>query len=66
MKNVFEVLDLSVYNKSKGLLDIKTIVVGLFAYYGIESLRGVKSVPSGISLLWWAYILVTEGKNENV
>ncbi|BBM36403.1 HMA2 domain-containing protein [Pseudoleptotrichia goodfellowii] len=66
LKNVFEVLDLSVYNKSKGLLDIKTIVAGLFTYYGIESLRGVKSVPSGISLLWWAYILVTEGKNENV
>lgn len=36
-QNVFEALDFSIYNKSKGLLDSKLIVSGIFMYYGIKN-----------------------------
>lgn len=61
-QNVFEALDFSIYNRSKGLLDSKLIVSGIFIYYGIKKLRLTPQLPSGATLLWWAYNLITKGR----
>jgi len=61
-RNVLEAVDFSVYNKTKGLLDSKMIVSSIFIYYAIKKLRLTPQLPSGATLLWWAYNLMMKGK----
>ena len=64
LKQTFEVVDMAIYNKSKGYLDLKTLVAGIFAFYGIKKLRKFPELPAGATLLWWTFIFLSEGKRK--
>jgi len=64
LKQTFEAVDMAIYNKSKGYLDLKTLVAGIFAFYGIKKLRKFPELPAGATLLWWAFIFLSEGKRK--
>ena len=64
LKQTFEAVDMAIYNKSKGYLDLKTLVAGIFAFYGIKKLKMTPKLPAGATLLWWAFIFLSEGKTK--
>ena len=64
LKQAFESVDMAIYNKSRGYLDLKTLVAGIFAFYGIKKLRQIPKLPTGATLLWWAFIFLSEGKRK--
>ena len=64
LKQTFEAVDMAIYNKSKGYLDLKTLVAGIFAFYGIKKLRKFPELPAGATLLWWAFIFLSDGKRK--
>ena len=55
---------MAIYNKSRGYLDLKTLVAGIFPFYGIKKLREIPKLPTGTTLLWWAFIFLSEGKRK--
>lgn len=63
-KQMFEAADIAVYNQSKGYLDLRTLVSGVFIFYGIKKFREIPEFPKGITLLWWAFSLLSEGKGK--
>ncbi len=63
LKQAFEAADIAIYNQSKGFLDLKTLVAGIFAFYGVKKLTKVPELPAGATLLWWAFIFL-EGKRK--
>ena len=64
IRQAFEALDIAVYNKSKGYLDLKTLTAGAFIFYGIKKLKMTPKLPAGATLLWWAFIFLSEGKTK--
>lgn len=64
LKNIFNNLinltDINLYNKSKGLLDTKTLAAVLLLIYGIKKLKTTPALPAGATLVWWAYNLFTK------
>ncbi len=64
LKKLFEVLDLAIYNKSRGFLNVKTVLAGVIAFYGIKKLRKSNAILSGWTLLWWASSLL-RGENKS-
>lgn len=64
LKNIFNNLisftDITLYNKSKGLLDTKTLAATLLLAYGIKKLKTTPALPAGATLIWWAYNLFTK------
>ncbi|ASQ48011.1 hypothetical protein BCB68_02940 [Leptotrichia sp. oral taxon 498] len=64
LKQIFEAMDMTIYNKSKGYLDLKTLISGIFVFYGIRKLRKVPVLPTGATLLWWAFRLLSEEKRK--
>ena len=61
LKQAFESVDMAIYNKSRGYLDLKTLVAGIFAF---KKLREIPKLPTGTTLLWWAFIFLSEGKRK--
>ena len=64
LKKLFEALDLAIYNKSRGFLNVKTVLAGVIAFYGIKKLRKSNAILSGWTLLWWASSLL-RGENKS-
>lgn len=65
IKKLNEALNYSVHEKSKGLLDLKTLIPLLFAVYGLKGIyfTNKNATPNPYSLLYWAYKSLTgEGK----
>lgn len=62
LKEFIEMSDLAIYNKTKGLLDTKTIIAALFIFYGIRKLKQNPVLPNGVNLLWWAYNILAKGE----
>lgn len=56
--NLVQAVDISVYNKTKSILDLKTLVAIIFASYGIRQLYKNFTPLSGAGLLWWSYNLL--------
>ena len=57
-------LDYQIHKSSAGLLDLKTsltMALVSIALYRIIILQD-RSIPSGINLLWWSYVMVKNGK----
>ena len=67
MRNIFstfgKLADVTVYNKTKGLFDAKTLVGTGFLIYGIKKLKNDMFLPSGATLIWWAYRLLSKKGN---
>lgn len=64
LKQIFESVDMAVYNKSKGYLDLRTLTAGIFIFYGIKKLWKVPGLPKGATLLWWASRLLSDEKRK--
>lgn len=67
IRNVFSTLgklaDISIYNKTRGLFDTKTLAGTAFLIYGIKKLKNDMFLPSGATLIWWAYRLLSKKGN---
>lgn len=63
IKDILGAIDTTIYNKTKGILDIKSVIALIFIFYGIRKVRQNPIMPNGINLLWWAYSLISKGGN---
>ena len=59
LKDLGRALDLQVYNSTAGMLDLQSgisiVIFGLALY--LLLIKRERSLPSGISLLWWSYVI---------
>ena len=67
IKNTFSSLgklaDITIYNKTKGLFDAKTLAGTMLLIYGIKKFKNEMLLPSGATLIWWSYRLLTKNGN---
>ena len=61
MREVIESIDFAVYNKTKGILDLKSTIALLFIINGIKKIRQNPIMPNGVNLLWWGYNIISKG-----
>lgn len=61
MNEMLESIDFMIYNKTKGILDLKTSIALLFIIYGIRKVRQNPIMPNGVNLLWWGYNIISKG-----
>lgn len=61
LKDIIDAMDMTLYNKTKGILDLKTTIALFFLTYGIKKIKQNPIMPNGINLLWWAYNIITRG-----
>lgn len=64
INNLLNFSDIAIYNKTKGLLDTRTLIAALFLLYGIRKLKNAPVLPAGATLIWWAYNLFTKDMKE--
>lgn len=56
IENVKESLNLAVYDKTQGILDMKTLLTLILLGAGINKIRTTsQNMPGGLTYLWWAY-----------
>lgn len=65
VNNLLNFSDIAIYNKTKGLLDTRTLIAALFLLYGIRKLKSSPVLPAGATLIWWAYNLFTKDMRES-
>jgi len=58
--NLGKLADITVYNKTKGLFDAKTLAGTMLLIYGIKKFKREMFLPSGATLIWWAYRLLSK------
>ena len=58
--NLGKLADITIYNKTKGLFDAKTLAGTMLLIYGIKKLKNEMFLPSGATLIWWAYRLLSK------
>ena len=58
--NLGKLADITVYNKTKGLFDAKTLSGTMLLIYGIKKFKNEMFLPSGATLIWWAYRLLSK------
>lgn len=63
MREVIESIDFAIYNKTKGILDLKSTIALLFIIYGIRKIRQNPVMPNGVNLLWWGFNIISKGGN---
>ena len=67
IKNTFsslgKLVDITIYNKTKGLFDAKTLAGTMLLIYGIKKLKNEMFLPSGATLIWWSYRLLSKKGN---
>ena len=67
IKNTFfslgKLADITIYNKTKGLFDAKTLAGTMLLIYGIKKFKNEMFLPSGATLIWWSYRLLSKKGN---
>lgn len=63
MREVIESIDFAIYNKTKGILDLKSTIALLFIINGIRKIRQNPIIPNGVNLLWWGFNIISKGGN---
>ena len=63
MREVIESIDFAIYNKTKGILDLKSTIALLFIINGIRKIRQNPIMPNGVNLLWWGFNIISRGGN---
>ena len=58
--NLGKLADITVYNKTKGLFDAKTLAGTMLLIYGLKKFKREMFLPSGATLIWWAYRLLSK------
>jgi hypothetical protein len=56
LRDVCGALDRAVYDRTGGLLDLKSALLIIFAFVGVQRVlrRPNMALPAGLSLVWWA------------
>lgn len=60
MREVIESIDFAIYNKTKGILDLKSTIALLFIINGIRKIRQNPIMPNGVNLLWWGFNIISK------
>jgi hypothetical protein len=56
MGNMKEAVNLAIYNKTRGIADIKAIYILIVLFFGIRGIRQMpKMLPNGYTMVRWAY-----------
>ena len=63
LREVIESIDFAIYNKTKGILDLKSTIALLFIINGIRKIRQNPIMPNGVNLLWWGFNIISKGGN---
>ena len=63
MREVIESIDFAIYNKTKGILDLKSTIALLFIINGIRKIGQNPIMPNGVNLLWWGFNIISKGGN---
>lgn len=63
MREVIESIDFAIYNKTKGIFDLKSTIALLFIINGIRKIRQNPIMPNGVNLLWWGFNIISKGGN---
>ena len=51
-----EAVNLAIYNKTRGIADIKAIYILIVLFFGIRGIRQMpKMLPNGYTMVRWAY-----------
>ena len=58
--NILNFADINIYNKTKGLLDTRSLAATILLIYGIKKIKTSPALPMGATLIWWAYNLLTK------
>lgn len=54
--NMKEAVNLAIYNKTRGIVDIKAIYILIVLFFGIRGIRQMpKMLPNGYTMVRWAY-----------
>ena len=61
--NLGKLADITIYNKTKGLFDAKTLAGTMLLIYGIKKFKNEMFLPSGATLIWWSYRLLSKKGN---
>lgn len=61
MREIVEGVDFAIYNKTKGILDLKSVIALIFIINGIRKVRQNPIMPNGVNLLWWGFNIVSKG-----
>lgn len=61
--NFGKLADITIYNKTNGLFDSRTLVATVFLIYGLKKLKSEMFLPSGATLIWWSYRLLSKDRN---
>ena len=59
-KNMAKIADITVYNKTKGLFDTKTLLGTGLLIYGLKKFKADMILPGGATLIWWSYRLLSK------
>lgn len=64
-QNIVEALNQAVYSKTNGIIDLYTALPIILAVLGVSKIVSERSLtlPTGLTLLWWAYNALTSKKN---
>ena len=59
-KTVAQIADITIYNKTKGLFDTKTLLGTGLLIYGLKKFKADMILPGGATLIWWSYRLLSK------
>ena len=59
-KSVAQIADITIYNKTKGLFDTKTLLGTGLLIYGLKKFKADMILPGGATLIWWSYRLLSK------
>lgn len=62
LKKFFGVINNSIFSKSKGILDLKSIIAITFIVGGYIRYKTNPAIPNGINLLWWGFRYLEGGE----
>lgn len=55
---IAKILNISIYNKTNGVLDLPTLTAVLLGAYALKNIKTNTSIPSNATLVWWMYKLL--------
>ena len=58
INEISRILNISIYNKTNGVLDLETLIAILLGLYALKNLKTNTSIPSNATLVWWMFKLL--------
>ena len=55
---IAKILNISIYNKTNGVLDLPTLTAVLLGAYALKNIKTNTSIPSNATLVWWMFKLL--------